>query len=62
MLHPHACGHQGHSNRVIKPICIMALITMLCGPSETGFKPAAPKNKDFDGAKESQKSAKKSKK
>ena len=62
ILHPHACGHQGQSNRVIKPICIMALITMLCGPSEVGFKVAASKKKECDGAGESQKRAKKSKK
>jgi hypothetical protein len=62
LLHPRSCGHQGASNRVIKPICIMALITMLCGASEVGYKVAAPKNKEFDGPKETQKRGKKSKK
>lgn len=39
LIHPHGCGHHGPRERVKKPVCIMALITKLCGASGVGFKP-----------------------
>ncbi len=60
LLHPAECGHNNTDERVIKPICIMTLITKLSGASGVGFKKAAPKVRTADADEGSRKRAKKS--